>query len=267
METRPTLWHIPISHYSEKVRWALDFKGVEHDRRAPMPGYHIAVALALTRGRHYTFPILRLDGETIGDSTAIIAALEARRSDPPLYPTDPAERRRALDLEDFFDEHLGPAIRRFAFHQLLGDRRRFGRLAAQEAPAPLARFGPAAAAYARAFTSLRFGAASRRGSERAGRQVLAALDRLEAELGDAEYLVGDRFTVADLTAAALLYPLVLPPEGPRRYDMPETFARFREPLVERRGFRWVEEMFRRHRRRGASRAAAEPPATAAAAAR
>jgi glutathione S-transferase len=226
----------------------------------------MAVALALTRGRHYTFPILRLDGATIGDSTTIIAALEEHRPDPPLYPADPAERRRALDLEDFFDEHLGPAIRRFAFHQLLGDCRRFERLAAEEAPAPLARFGPVAAGYARAFASLRFGASSERGSERAGRQVLAALDRLEAELGDADYLVGGRFTVADLTAAALLYPLALPPEGPRRYDLPETFARFREPLVERRGFRWVEEMFRRHRRRGASRAA-ERAAGAAAAAR
>jgi glutathione S-transferase len=264
MDPRPTLWHIPISHYSEKVRWALDFKGVEHDRRAPMVGYHIAVALALTRGRHYTFPILKLDGPPVGDSTAIIAALEARHPEPPLYPADPDERRRALELEDFFDERLGPAIRRFAFHELRGDRRRFDHVAAEEAPAPLARFGPLAGGYARAYTSLRFRVGSDRGAERAGRQVVAALDRLESELGDGDYLAGGRFTVADLTAAALFYPLVLPPEGPRRFDLPETFARFRQPLVERRGFRWVEEMFRRHRRRGASRAGAQRPAAAAA---
>ena len=24
----PVLWHIPFSHYSEKVRWALDYKGI-----------------------------------------------------------------------------------------------------------------------------------------------------------------------------------------------------------------------------------------------
>ena len=42
----------------------------------------------------------------------------------------------------------------------------------------------------------------------------AALDRLESELGVSEYLVGEEFTVADLTAASLFYPLVLPPEGP-----------------------------------------------------
>ena len=79
--------------------------------------------------------------------------------------------------------------------------------------------------------------------------MLGALDRLELELGEREYLVGDRFSVADLTAAALLYPLVLPPEAPRLVRaMPEPFERFRAPLKQRRAYRWVEEMFRRHRR-------------------
>ena len=35
-----TLWHIELSHYSEKARWALDYKGVEHRRRAPLVGLH-----------------------------------------------------------------------------------------------------------------------------------------------------------------------------------------------------------------------------------
>jgi glutathione S-transferase len=102
--------------------------------------------------------------------------------------------------------------------------------------------------YTRALTAVRFGAGSDRAAERAGERVLAALDRLESELGANEYLVGDGFTVADLTAAALFYPLVLPPEGPLQYAPPEGLARFRQPLTERRGFRWVEEMFSRHRR-------------------
>ena len=32
----PVLWHIKISHYNEKVRWALDYKRVMHKRRAPL---------------------------------------------------------------------------------------------------------------------------------------------------------------------------------------------------------------------------------------
>jgi glutathione S-transferase len=78
--------------------------------------------------------------------------------------------------------------------------------------------------------------------------VSAALDRLEAELDGRKYLVGESFTVADLTAAALFYPLVLPPEGPELPPPPEGFERYRAPLAERPGYRWVQEMFRRHRR-------------------
>src|SRR5262245_9222949 len=33
----PLLWHIPLSHYSEKVRWALDYKGIPHRRQVLGP--------------------------------------------------------------------------------------------------------------------------------------------------------------------------------------------------------------------------------------
>jgi glutathione S-transferase len=257
MDTRPTLWHIQISHYSEKVRWALDYKGVEHERRAPMPGPHIGRALVLTRGRQYTFPVLELDGRRIGDSTAIIAALELRFPEPPLYPADPAERERALAIEDWFDEQLGPYIRRYAFHELRDQRDELERLSAAAAPPALARFKRMGVIYGRTFTGLRFLAGSDQAAERARQKVRAALDRLEQELGSNEYLVGERFSVADLTAAALFYPLALPAEGPAQYKLPEAFRRFRDPLMERRGLRWVEEMFRRHRT-AAAPAIAEP---------
>jgi glutathione S-transferase len=29
----PLLWHIPLSHFNEKVRWALDFKNIPHQRQ------------------------------------------------------------------------------------------------------------------------------------------------------------------------------------------------------------------------------------------
>ena len=56
MATKPVLWHIPVSHYNEKARWALDYKGVEHERHAPPPPLHMAVSLWLTRGPPTRFP-------------------------------------------------------------------------------------------------------------------------------------------------------------------------------------------------------------------
>ena len=252
--SRPILWHLPLSHYSEKVRWALAYKSIEHERREPVIGYHMALALALTRGRVYTLPVLELDGRRIGDSTAIIAALEQRYPTPPLYPEAPDARRRALELEDWFDEELGPYIRRVAFHALRSDREQFAELARRQAPAALARYGRLTAAYARAFTATRFLAGSDRASAHALDKVVAAFDRLESELAGNDYLVGARFTVADLTAAALFYPLVLPPEGPLHVVLPPAAADMRRSLEGRSGYRWVEEIFRRHRpsRRGAT---------------
>jgi glutathione S-transferase len=258
-DSSPILWHLPLSHYSEKVRWALDYKRIPHRRRAAIvPGTHMVAAMWLTRDPgNFTFPVMEIDGEAVADSSEIIAALEQRFPDRPLYPADPEQRRRALELEDFFDEELGPYIRQLAFHELGNDPERFETVVARTVPGPLAN-ATGAAAYARTFTRLRFGARSDAAAEVSRAKVLAALDRLEDELGDDQYLVGDSLSVADVAAAALFYPLVLPENGPLPADEPAPagLERFREPLRERRGFRWVEETFRRDRHRARESAAA-----------
>jgi len=250
---KPTLWQIDISHYSEKARWALEYKGVDHGRRSALPGSHIPIALFLTRGAQPTMPVLQIDGENIGDSTAIIATLEARYPDPPLYPSDAEERARALELEDWFDENLGPHARLLPFYELIQEPEIFAEVAAAAVPGPLGKAKPVIGAYARTYTSIRFNANSDENADRAREAIVAALDKLEGELeqGDGEFLVGDSFSVADLTAASLFYPLVVPPEGPLRTDLPRPPAleRFRESLTDRRGYKWVEETFREHRRR------------------
>jgi glutathione S-transferase len=250
-QSKPVLWQIEFSHYSEKVRWALDYKEVNHVRRTPVPGTHIPIALFLTRGAQPTFPVLQMDGRTIGDSTAIIAALEAKFLDRPLYPSRPDERLRALELEDWFDENLGPPARLLAFHDLIQEPELFAELAAESVPGPLGRAKPVVGAYARALTSLRWGANSEEAAVGAREGLVAAFDKLEAELakGEGEFLVGGSLSVADVTAAALFGPLVVPPEGPVSPELPRppAFDRFRDEVSDRRGYRWVEETFRKHR--------------------
>lgn len=247
------LWQIRVSHYSEKIRWALDHKQVEYERRSPMPSVHMLVALRLTRGRHKTLPVVRFpDGEIVGDSTAIIGALEQRYPAPPLYPEDPVLRRRALDLEEFFDEELAPHLRQLAFYEVSRDPKRFLAVAGDDVP-PVLRRLPGSdrvfTAYAKAFTAARYRAGSADVAERSRVKVLEALDRLERELDGGQYLAGESFSVADLTAAALFYPLVLPPEGPQvMTDPPPAFQAFRDSVRERPGYRWVAETFSRHRR-------------------
>jgi glutathione S-transferase len=257
---KPTLIQLDISHYSEKVRWALDYKQVPHVRRSPLPGSHMPIAFALTRGESITLPLLRLDGRTIADSTAILAAIEQRYPDPPLYPADPELLRRALELEDFFDEELGPHARLLPFHELTNEPAMFAEVASAAVPGPLGNAKGLVGLYARTYTGLRFGVRDESAAALAREKIVAAMDRLDAELaaGDGEFLVGDSLSVADVTAASIFYPVVGPDEGPLPADAPTPPAleRFRDEIRDRPGYAWVEETFRRHRFPAPSAAAA-----------
>ena len=242
------LWHIELSHYNEKVRWALDYKGIPHVRKAPLPGLHGAYAMAITRSTHHRLPVLVLDGRRIGDSTDIIAALEEHQPEPPLYPANPGDRRRALELEDYFDEHLATSVRTFNFRHALEDPDLLAEALASRAPRGrrarfLRRTMPLLAPVVR-----RDYRADEAGAERALKQIYAAMDRIESEVGESGYLVGESFSVADLTGAALFTPLLMPPE--RQYPpprMPVAVEELRDELMKRDGGKWVAEMFRRHR--------------------
>lgn len=241
------LWQLELSHYNEKVRWALDHKRIPHFRRSLLPGLHALKARRLT-GDTATTPVLTLDGRSIGDSTRIIAAIERRWPQRPLYPRDESQRRRALELEEFFDEELGPHIRRAGYHEVL---------AHPDVVIPLFTHGqrlPARMLVRATFPLLRVG--MRRALEinvgaveQSRRKTVAAMDRLEDEIQPSGYLVGDSFTVADLTAAALFYPVIVPPEFPYPSvtDPPAQAREFLDPLARRPGGEWVAEMYRRHR--------------------
>jgi glutathione S-transferase len=242
----PILWHLEVSNYNEKARWALDYKRIPHVRRAVLPGRHRAIARKLAGTT--TFPVLVLGGEVIGDSTTIVAALERDFPEPPLYPADAEARRRALELEEFFDEELGPYVRLLVVNHML-----------PSASLTLGAFGPSASTMQRLVARARFPAVRRRfitalditpeSVELAREKVRVAGLRFRAEIQESGYLVGDGFTVADLTAAALVAPAVAPEQFP--YAQPQRghplLAPLRELLSESGLLDWTRHMYARHR--------------------
>ena len=244
------LWHIPLSHYNDKARWAHDYKCIAHHRRVLGVDYVIRAWRATGRG---TLPILFLDGRAIGDSTHIIAALEERNPEPPLYPRDVVARQRALAFEDYFDEQLGPALRAAIVTPLfrhdpdvalrvlttgMSDK-------AYQTLRPLRRIFPA---------YYRFRHKIRDAKLEADRAIVnAALDRIEQERQGRPYLVGDAFTVADLTAAAMLGALLQPPEiqYPLRVELPPYLQDYRATLLRHPAAQWAANIYRLHRGRSA----------------
>ena len=242
----PVLWHLKVSNYNEKARWALDFKGVPHVRRAVEPGRHVRLAKKLTGER--TLPIVEFDGEPIGDSTRIIEELERRWPERPLYPSDPDERRRALALEDFFDEELGPHVRLLVMHYLPREPGVWLDAFLPDVAGPRRTVFRAGFPLVRRVLRSQFGI-DEQSVEQAHEKIRAAGRRLHDEVGPSGYLVGDSFTVADLALAALSAPIVAPEQFP--YPQPHrdhpVLAPARETLREAGIFDFTRDMYARHR--------------------
>ncbi|HEU0032261.1 MAG TPA: glutathione S-transferase family protein [Kofleriaceae bacterium] len=199
---------IPFSHFCEKARWALELCGVPYEEDPHLP---IFAYLATKRaGATRTVPVL-VDGDTIvKDSTDIIAWADAHRP-ATLLPADGVDRSDALALEDDFDRHLGPATRRWAYFHMV-DRKDLVRFLLRDVPRWEAVGFRATRPLAVAFLKrgLKIDAA---GAERSRTKIDETFHNVGSLLGDGRrYLLGDRFTVADLTFAALAAPVLFPPE-------------------------------------------------------
>jgi glutathione S-transferase len=243
------LHQFPHSHYNEKARWALDFKSVPHKRISYLPGPH-AAAMRKLAGTTET-PVLKIGGLVIAGSAAIIDALEANYPDPPLYPADPEQRREALALQSWFDEEVGPGIRRALFAELTQELGYLCKLFASEKPLHTRLFYRAALPIARGTIKASM-SINEPGAVEAGYRVTqAALDRVAAQVGSSGYLVGDSFSVADLTAAALLAPACNPPHPDMEFPLPRParidawFGRW----AGHPGAQWVRTIYRKHRPR------------------
>ena len=111
------LLEFPHSHYCEKARWALDYKGVPFQAAAILPGFHIITVRRYAPGN--TVPVLLDDNEAVQGSSEIINYLEQKYPSNPLTPEDSNERRTCLDIEAGMDIRLGENIRQVLYYRLL----------------------------------------------------------------------------------------------------------------------------------------------------
>jgi glutathione S-transferase len=239
------LFQFPGSHFNEKARWGLDLKHVDHERVSLMPGPHMRTMKKLTGAT--STPALVDDGQVVPGSTAILEHLERRFPEPPLIPESETEREQALAIVSHWDEQIGPAVRLAKFFEVM------------EARYAVGAFCHGQSALARGFYRVTFplvGRLMRRmmnmnpESAAAARDVTrGAFDFVAEEPGPEGYLVGGRFTIADLTCAALLMPCVSVAEWGGPVDAPTAknnawLARW----ADQPGAEWVREIYRRHRR-------------------
>jgi len=235
------LHQFPISHYCEKTRWHLDAKGLRYAVRDLLPGVHVVVNRRLV-GKQ-TVPVLVDSGKVIGDSTAIALYLERTYDGPALLPSESALRDRTLELEEYFDDTFGPDVRRWMYGQAIKTSGLIPQLFFSAYGERTRRFAKPLLGRILTESIRRMYRISPGSVERSSERIDRAVERLE-ELIDRDprrHLVGDRLTLADITAASLLGPLAGPPGSPwEELDSPPAIvAERRKRLRDRAAGQWV----------------------------
>jgi glutathione S-transferase len=211
-EPRPVLVTIPISHYCEKARWALDRAGITYDERRHLPALHrFAVRRA---GGRLTAPVLVChEVGVLAESSDIVHYADERApAGRGSIPEDPTLAAEAQALADDYDERLGPATRLWVYHQMIPHPELV--TASMTAGVPgwqrtTFKVGNRAIGAAVSHV-LRINDDTVIDAEREFRAIFADVDDRLAD--GRRFLVGDAFSIADLTFAALAAPLVAPPQ-------------------------------------------------------
>jgi glutathione S-transferase len=107
------LYVVHGSHPCATVERALELKRIAYRRVELPPAVHAPIQ-KLRFGRR-TVPGIRLDGEKVIGSRAILRRLEEVAPEPPLLPRDPALRARVEEAERWGDEVFQPLGRRLVW--------------------------------------------------------------------------------------------------------------------------------------------------------
>jgi glutathione S-transferase len=245
---KPRLLTIPISHFCEKARCALELAGFDYVEEPHVQLVHRFVALRTGAGRQVPI-LITPERAAIAPSGAIVRwADRAMPAEAKLVPPEHAAEIDALERD--FDEVLGPEARRWMYSSLLSSDipMRFGndtlpgwerRVLRHALPvfklyaARVLRAAPAEAAEALAAVEATFGSVEERIAD--GRR----------------YLIGDRFTAADLTFASLSAAVLMPERYgtrlPQPPDLPPSVAETVLRLRDRPAGRFAARLVAEHR--------------------
>jgi glutathione S-transferase len=239
------LYQFNFSHYCEKARWALDYKGVRYQVKILLPGLHLYTLRRIVKDT--SLPVLSMNGTHIQGSDHIIDFLDRTITTNLLTPVDPALRTEAQTWESFAANQLATPYAVFHYSNLLEMpdllRQRF----TQNGPW----YGPLfyAVTFRRICQRIReLYNITQDSADQARATIETGLQKLEQHLHYRSYLVGDQFTRADLSVAALLSPLAMPEQlAYNRISPYPAIAEFRTQVADSPVIQWVNGIYQTHR--------------------
>lgn len=199
-----------FSNFCEKVRWAFEYKGIHPQKKDYLAFLHMRPIRQLSG--QTSVPVVEFGGDVVAGSASILDRLEKESRDRSLYPANDRALEEAQNWQSQLD-NVGATIRGAMFYDWMSNREFMFTMLT------VGRRGMKFSAY-KLFFFLMFPTMKRMLKERAPDpdslrdQTLAMLDRVAESSQATGYLVGAEFSIADLTAAAILYPLFFPEGTP-----------------------------------------------------
>jgi len=197
---------IPISHFCEKARWALDRANLAYVEEQHLQLFHM-LPVWRARGKRTT-PVLVTADAVYPDSHCILKFADSvSPAELRLYPDNHEQRREVLQLENAWDRRYGVDTRLIGYDVFFSMGRSM--LGANDGHAPRWERLALRAMFpvGKRFMVSRLKVTPKR-VQRAKDTVAQEMDKVAERLSDGRrYLTGDQFTAADLTFAALSAPL------------------------------------------------------------
>lgn len=242
---------IPISHYCEKARWALDRAGMAYREDRHIQGIHRVAARRAGGGD--TVPVLVTPEGTLGESEEIIAWVDQRlEAEHRLFPVEPSQREEVRRLSRRFDADLGVHGRRLVYVHMMGARKLALPFNNQGVPRWEDLLLRSAWRFMSRFVARELGITP--GIETKDERIVwREFDFVAQQLAqNGPFLTGERFTAADLTFAALSAPVIVPPAYgvalPQPEIQPPALAALVRRAREHPAGRYALTLFDRYRR-------------------
>lgn len=240
------LYTFNISHFSEKVRWVLDFEGIPYEERVLVPGPHGFVTRRLAPKS--SVPLLVHGGAVVQESSAILDYITERLGGAKLAPKSELDAARTRALEKQVDHAFGLGVQRVLYSAALDDRAVVTQLWTAGGPWWSRAFYAVAYPGVAAVVKRMYKTTDHDAVERSKQLFLSTFDTLDAILGAQPYLGGDAPSRSDITVAALLAPLCRPPEHRVRWpETPAALVAFEAQLQGRPTWNHVLRLYREHR--------------------
>lgn len=238
------LYQFPISHYCEKIRWVLDFKKLDHQLINMIPGLHIKQTKKM--GLRSAVPIIQHGNNFVQGSNKIIDYLDEHFPHKSLTPTDEKLKNEVLEWESYLDKEIGVPVRLCVYNILLEHPEIVKPFFAHKGPW----YGKLFLTFA--FPKLRnkmryFMNINDETSVVSKQKLSNTIDKLNAHYQSKPFLVGEQFTRADLSAAALLAPLVMPKQYGLNWpeQIPVKLQQLMDEFENR--IKWVDQIYKQYR--------------------